>query len=67
MHSAIDHAFAVDCQRELRVAERRHKGVGLVGELLELTPELVEFWRERKVRRCGHERFYQVAPLETAV
>jgi hypothetical protein len=19
-----------------------------------LTPELVEFWRERKVRRCGH-------------
>jgi hypothetical protein len=42
--------------RELRIAERRHECIRLVGELLELTPELIELWRERKVRRCGHGR-----------
>ena len=42
--------------RELRIVERRNECIRIVGELLELTPELVELWRERKVRRCGHGR-----------
>ena len=40
--------------RELRIAKRRHECIRLVGEFLELTPELIELWRERKVRRWGH-------------
>jgi hypothetical protein len=41
---------------ELRIAERSDECVRVVGELLELAPKLVELWREREVRRCGHGR-----------